>query len=121
MCWQSTTCNFPSVELSYGAFLGKMKMALLHRMKVFGLVAGPAMLLVFLDAPALAQTVTIDAFIDADGKKIPSICLISNAPPKDLCGPILQGFSAAQFQILRGIVEQQIEQKSRILLQQQNR
>jgi hypothetical protein len=89
-------------------------------LKVSGLAAGPAILLA-LNVPALGQNMTINAFVDLNGKKIPTICLISKAPPKDLCGPILQGISVAQFQSLREAVEQQLEQQSRTLLQQQNR
>ena len=81
------------------------------------LVLGACSILGSLGAPARAQSVTIDAFVHLNGRDIPAICLIARVPPKDLCGEILQGVTAAQLQSAREGLERKIEQQSRPLLQ----
>lgn len=86
--------------------------------KVFGPVVGVGLMIGSMNTSARAQSLTIDALINVDGKKIPAICLIAHVPPKDLCGPILQSVSAAQLQSAREALERKIEQDSRALFQQ---
>jgi hypothetical protein len=88
----------------------------LRRFKFSGFAAGPVALLVSLNMPAVAQTVTIDAFVLHKGEKIPTICLISNAPPKDLCGPVFLRFKGAELQSLRGATQRQVQQQFRALI-----
>jgi hypothetical protein len=84
-------------------------MMTLCRFKFLFFAGLPVTLLISLNTPAAAQTVTIDAFVDHKGEKIPSICLISSAPPKDLCGHVLQGFTRAELQSLRATTRRQME------------
>jgi hypothetical protein len=94
----------------YQAFR-EMMMMTLRRFKFSGFAAGPAALLVSLNMPAVAQTVTIDAFVLHKGEKIPAICFIAYAPPKDICGDIYLRFKGPELRSLRGAGRQQVLQQ----------
>jgi hypothetical protein len=99
-------------------FASQEEMTVSRWMTMFGLVVGPALLLSPFSTPVSAQSLTIDAFVHLDGKEIPAICLIARVPPKDLCGDILQGVTAAQLESARKEYELKIEQQSRPLIRQ---
>jgi len=79
---------------------------------------GTTILFFSLNVHAFAQTVTIEAFVDHKGMKIPTVCLISHAPPKDLCGQILLSIKPTDIKSLRTAADLQVKQKFQMLLQQ---